>query len=239
MHDNTNPDNDRREQQASVLAILRRLMPNRHLRLSEALRVAELQADRLLRLQGIPDVPVPIEVVSALPRIDIDCDTDLPRHAASGASRWDQARRAWVISINPEEPRTRQRFTIFHEYKHIVDHYHPGLGGPLPRSLYGLEPTEYVAEFFAGCLLMPKRLVKAAYYDGIQRVSDLAELFDVSVRAMEVRLDQLGITRASDEPTTIKPRYRRQPRTRRYQIDQYRRPLSPNRPAAVSKERAA
>jgi hypothetical protein len=39
---------------------------------------------------------------------------------------------------------------------HIIDHYHPGLGGYLPQTIYGLTPVEYVAEYFAGCVLMPK-----------------------------------------------------------------------------------
>jgi hypothetical protein len=74
---------------------------------------------------------------------------------------------------------------------------------------------------------MPKRWVKAAYYDGIQHPRDLAELFDVSPRAMEVRLSQLGLTDAVP-PTRLKARfadrqYRLQPRPR---PDRYYRPLS-------------
>lgn len=238
MHDTNTGPNDQADRETSVLATLRSLMPNRRLRLAEAMRIAELQADRLLRLQGITDVPVPVEVVTALPRITIDCDADLPRHAASGASRWDHQHRSWVISINPEEPGTRQRFTVMHEYKHIIDHYHSGLGGPLPRSLYGLEPVEYVAEYFAGCLLMPKRWVKAAYFDGVQRVTDLAELFDVSPRAMEVRLDQLGLSRANDEGPLVTPRYRMQPR-KRLPFQRYQRPRSGSRATTTVKELAA
>lgn len=177
-----------------MLASLRALMPNRRLSLTEALRIAELQANRLLQLRRIGDLPVPVQIVTDLPRITVDYDPDLPRHAASGSSNWDCHRRAWVISVNPDEPTTRQRFTVLHEYKHIIDHYHPGLGGRLPRPVYGLDPVEYVAEYFAGCLLMPKRLVKAAYYGGTQMLSDLADLFDVSPRAMQVRLNQLGLT---------------------------------------------
>jgi hypothetical protein len=209
----------------SVLASLRALLPSRRLYLSEALRLAELQADRLLRLRHITDVPVPVEVATSLPRISVDYDPDLPRHAASGASDWDSHRRAWVITVNPEEPRTRQRFTVIHEYKHIIDHYHPGLGGYLPATIYGLTPVEYVAEYFAGCVLMPKRWVKAAFYDGIQRPRDLAELFDVSPRAIEVRLDQLGLTQPADVAAPDTPRYRLQPPPR---LRRYYRSLSPN-----------
>jgi hypothetical protein len=189
MHDNaiTKINTVSSDGGVSVLASLRAILPARRLCLTEALQLAGLQADRLLRLRHVTNVPVPVEVVTGLPRISVDYDPDLPRHAASGSSDWDSRRRAWVISVNPEEPRTRQRFTVLHEYKHIIDHYHPGLGGYLPATVYGLTPVEYVAEYFAGCVLMPKRWLKAAFYDGIQRPAELAELFDVSARAIECR----------------------------------------------------
>lgn len=41
---------------------------------------------------------------------------------------------------------------------------------------------------------MPKRLVKHHLYRGISRPADLARIFDVSERAMRVRLDALGLT---------------------------------------------
>ena len=74
------------DDQTSVLGSLRALLPNRRLSLTEALRIAELQADRLLRLRGIDDPAVPVEVVTDLPRITLDYDPDLPRHAASERS---------------------------------------------------------------------------------------------------------------------------------------------------------
>ena len=172
--------------------------------------------------------------MTGLPRIMIDYDPDLPWHAASGVSDWDMYRRAWVISVNPDEPVTRQRITILHEYKHIIDHGHPGLGGPLPTTIYGLAPVEYIAEFFAGCVLMPRGWVKAAYCARIQHPVELARLFDVSPRAMTVRLEQIGLI----EPTTLykralgKPGYRLQPRS----FHRYHRPLSPHYTPALAEE---
>jgi Zn-dependent peptidase ImmA (M78 family) len=218
MHNHTTAEN------SSVLTRLRSLLPDRRLLLHEALQLAELQADRLLRLRQITNLPVPVEIVTDLPRIALDLDADLPRHAASGSSHWDSHRRAWVISVNPDEPATRQRFTAIHEYKHIVDHYHPGLGGYLPTTIYGLVPVEYVAEYFAGCVLMPKKHLRAAFYDGFQRPCELADLFDVSPRAMEVRLSQLGLAEPARVATAVAAsRYRLQPQARRYY-----RPLSPH-----------
>jgi Zn-dependent peptidase ImmA (M78 family) len=186
--------NPQEEGGTSVLASLRRLHPNRPLDLSDALWLAELQANRLLQLRGAAhDVPVATTIVSELPRITVEHDPDLPADAASGSSDWDYQRRSWVISLNPTEPRRRRRFTVLHEYKHILDHGSPGIQATASAAPFQRPPAEVVADYFAGCVLIPKRLLTAAYYDGIQRPADLAELFDVSEPAIRVRLTQVGL----------------------------------------------
>ena len=175
----------------SVLASLRALAPTHPLTLDEALRLAERQAALLLELCEATAVPVPISMVTDQPRITVEHDPDLPAHAASGCSDWDSRRRTWVISLNPTEPRRRRRFTVLHEYKHIIDH--PGPGIRPSRHAYQRPAAEIVADYFAGCVLIPKRLLTAAYYDGIQRPSDLSQLFDVSQEAIRVRLAQIGL----------------------------------------------
>ena len=55
----------------SVLAMLRALVPNRPLTPSETLRIAELQANHLLRHFQIETAAVPEEIVSELPRIRV------------------------------------------------------------------------------------------------------------------------------------------------------------------------
>src|SRR5579875_2358918 len=190
----------------SVLANLRSLLPPRPLRLPRALLVAERQADRLLRLRDVTEAPVPSSIVLDGPRLTVQADPRLARAAVSGCSYWDADHRRWVIALNPDEPHTRQRFTVLHEYAHIVRHQHPGLAGRLPRRIYGLEPEEYIADYFAGCTLMPKRLMQAAFYAGIQTPEELAELFDVSARAVEVRLAQLGLApEATSQPRRPAP----------------------------------
>src|SRR5690242_15796001 len=87
----------------SVLASLRALLPNRRLHLSEARRIAELQANRLRELTGVESAPVPVEVITQLPRIAVDYEIDMP---CSGASGWDNERKTWVITINALEPDT-------------------------------------------------------------------------------------------------------------------------------------
>jgi IrrE N-terminal-like domain len=175
----------------SVLASLRALTPKQPVTLDEALRLAERQANRLLELCGGPTVPVPTSIIIDQPRITVEHDPALPTEAASGCSDWDSHRRTWVISLNPIEPRRRRRFTVLHEYKHIIDH--PGPGIRPSRYAFQRPAAEIVADYFAGCVLMPKRVLAAAYYDGIQRPADLAQLFDVSKEAIQVRLAQIGL----------------------------------------------
>ncbi len=196
---------------ASVLTSLRALLPDRPVSIDTALLIADRQAERLLRLRGVTNAPVPAAIVAGLPRVTVEHDPELPRHAASGCSHWDNQRRCWVISVNPDEPATRQRFTILHEYKHIIDHYHPGLSGRLPMTVYGLPPVEYVAEYFAGCVLMPRRWVKTAYYHGVRRLEELADMFGVSTRAAEVRLAQLGLSEPPGSHRHSLAGYRLQP----------------------------
>src|SRR6266498_5267063 len=190
MQNNTNHENTL--EQPSVLALLRSVVPaKRRLRFWEALRITELQANKLLEESSILVAPVPSEIVTGLPRITVEYEIDMP---CSGASDWDSRRRTWVITLNALEPETRHRFSLLHEYKHIIDHGSPGLVDLGDFRYFGREPVEYIAEYFAGCVLMPKRLVKRAWGEGIQRLSDLADYFDVSPQAMSVRLAQLGLT---------------------------------------------
>lgn len=202
---------------ATVLASLRALAPGRPLSLDEALQLAERQANRLLELCGGASVPVPTSIVAGQPRITVEHDSLLPTEAASGCSDWDSQRRTWVISLNPTEPRRRQRFTVLHEYKHILDHPGPGI---LPTDYpYQRSPAEIVADYFAGCALMPKRLLTAAYYDGIQQPADLAQLFDVSKEAIRVRLTQVGLAeRALDTSRRRSVRHYPARRARHYRL---------------------
>ena len=70
----------------SVLTLLRSLVPRRDLALWESYRIAELQANRLLRYFDVQTTAVPSEIVSELPRIRIEREHSLP---VSGAAHWN------------------------------------------------------------------------------------------------------------------------------------------------------
>jgi Zn-dependent peptidase ImmA (M78 family) len=173
----------------SIIMKLRDMVPLRPLRYSEALRLAELQAQRFLELVGVSEPSIPERVITELPRIEVNRLSPFP---TSGASQWAQGR--WLVVLNGSEPLTRQRFSLAHELKHIIDHRFGGL-------MYAKFPAsdrnamvEHICDYFAGCLLMPRPWVKRIYGSGLQRLPDLAQRFGVSQAAMSVRLNQIGLT---------------------------------------------
>lgn len=168
----------------SVLARLRRLAPSRPLTRSEARWLADRQAATLLRLAGITAAPVPLTIITNLPRMSVEYVPDLP---TAGLSYWKDGR--WHLCATAGDHPRRQRYSIAHEFKHVLDH-------PDRHYLYSRVPeqAERIAEAFAAALLMPRLLVKRAYYLGIRDARDLARLFQVSPSAMRIRLEELGLT---------------------------------------------
>jgi hypothetical protein len=172
----------------AVLAILRTKAPHRALDLREAAQVAEWQATTLLELAGLSEPPTPASLITELPRVLVRRDVDLP---VSGCTSWRNGR--WVIILNGAEPLVRQRFSLAHEFKHAVDHRfrhelyvdRPGLSAEVQ--------AERAADYFAACLLMPKRWLYIAWAAGHQRISELSRLFSVSPQAMARRLEHLGL----------------------------------------------
>lgn len=194
----------------SVLAMLRALIPNRPLMPSETLRVAELQANHLLRHFQIETTAAPEEIVTELPRIRVVRELGLP---VSGAAHWNG--RYWVIALCAEETPLRQRFSLMHEFKHIIDHTtrHIQYRETAYRSAH--DQAERVADYFAACVLMPKRVVKRLWFQPPQNITAVAGRMRVSTAALRYRLDQLGLTERTERCTW--------PVTRS-------RPLTPTRP---------
>ncbi len=173
----------------SALTTLRALVPRRTLTASESLTIAELQANRLLELFSISGPRVPTELITELPRIEVRLDLDLP---VSGSTHWKRGR--WIITLNANEPGARRRFSLMHEFKHILDHTTKQyLYGDVANDHHVAQLAERSADQFAASLLMPKRWIKREWFDAGQRISVAARRFDVSPRALTVRLWLLGI----------------------------------------------
>ena len=78
--------------------MLRALVPNRPLTPGETLRIAELQANHLLRHFQIETSRGPEEIVTELPRIRVIREDALP---VSGAAHWNG--RYWIITLSADE----------------------------------------------------------------------------------------------------------------------------------------
>ena len=174
--------------ESSALSELRALVPRRPLRYTEALRIAELQAQRLLTLAGIADAPVPTDLFSRLPRIEVVFADDSP---VSGSAHWDG--HDWIIVVNAREREPRRRASLAHELKHVIDHTtHSFLYSGMPR-MTAAEQAERAADYFAGCLLMPTNWLKQASADGCRTAEQFASRFGVSSRLADKRLHQVGL----------------------------------------------
>ena len=172
-----------------AIAALRALLPGRAMSWAEAHSVAERQATALLRLLNIDEPPVPQFVISSLPGIVVDWRADWP---VSGMAV--RARTHWRIVLRADESRQRQRFSLAHEFKHILDDPH------VERLYAHLAPgdrkqrVERLCNYFAACLLMPRAWIKRDWCSGLQKISGLARRYYVSNEAMSTRVAELGLT---------------------------------------------
>jgi Zn-dependent peptidase ImmA (M78 family) len=175
--------------EASVLKTLRDLVPRRRLSYHESLQLAELQANRLLELFEVTGPLVPDELITELPRVAVRYDDALP---VSASAHWEGGR--WFITLNASEPHVRQRFSLMHEFKHILDHTTKDfLYGTGDANQLAAERAERAADAFAAALLMPKRWIKSCWYESGQNLAVVANRAGVSTRALSVRLYHLGI----------------------------------------------
>lgn len=170
----------------SVLAELRSLIPSHSIDFADTLRLAERQAELLLQLRGIASAPVPSEIVTALPRINV------VHHLGPvyGISHWNGL--SWIITLNTRDPRVRRRVTLLHEYAHIIWHGSEDrifASDPYLRYLQ----AEQAADYFAYTALIPAKLLTEAWIAGAKHIGELADQFEVSEYTILARLIQLRL----------------------------------------------
>jgi Zn-dependent peptidase ImmA (M78 family) len=175
---------------SGVLAQLRDVVPIRPLTETESLELAELQADLLLAYFGATAPPVPESLITRIPRLEVKRMTPSP---VSGAAQWSRGR--WLILIKGSDSPARQRFTLAHEFKHVLDHPFIDVLYPSVCTMTRERRAEQVCDYFAACLLMPKRWIVEACEAGGVHPQRLARRFGVSHTAMNRRLVALGLSR--------------------------------------------
>lgn len=184
-------------QHTNVIRDVRSLTPSYAVNDYQARSITERQAFKALELLGIVDAPVPVALLAELPRIQVVVRTsdqlrEACGHNVSGHSQWASGR--WHIAVNRDDSPTRRRFTLAHEFKHVLDH-------PFMRVLYtdrygrtDAQRVEDICDYFAACLLMPRPWVKHAWTQLTQDQTRLAAYFRVSPAAMARRLHDLGLS---------------------------------------------
>jgi Zn-dependent peptidase ImmA (M78 family) len=173
---------------SGVISSVRDLVPIRPLTYAESMRIAELQAIRVREMIGITELALPETAITHLPKLQVERMFPAPM---SGATQWSHGR--WLIVLNGAESLVRQRFSLVHEFKHILDNPFIETLYPASRSLSSADRAEQICDYFAGCLLMPRKQLKQAWVSGTQDIRKLARRFEVSNQAMQIRLLQVGL----------------------------------------------
>lgn len=143
-------------------------------------------------------VPVDVVKIAKLNGIMV-YEGDLEKNV-SGAIRYNQEKENFEILVNKNDTRERKRFTIAHEIGHFFlhreilmsDEIHIDIMYRMPNEDEEQKRREKDVDYFAGALLMNKTLLTKMYNEN-NTITELAEIFDVSVSAMTVRLDILGL----------------------------------------------
>jgi Zn-dependent peptidase ImmA (M78 family) len=76
----------------------------------------------------------------------------------------------------------RDRFTVAHEFAHLVLHQSTGMARRLPTEILAFENSEWQADTFAGEILMPLPFVLEC-----ETVQEIVDVFKVSYEAARVR----------------------------------------------------
>jgi len=156
------------------------------------------QVSKLLRENEVTHSPVPVEKIAQSLNIQVrfeEADDDL-----SGALIRDPKGRV-VIGVNSAHHPNRQRFTVAHEIGHFI--LHKGISLHVDEDFRvnlrdgSVNRDEIQANAFAAELLMPTEFIekdtkKLGQVDQ-QALERLARRYQVSARAMEIRLTNLGL----------------------------------------------
>ena len=148
------------------------------------------EAERMLKAAGVTGAPISLrDVVNHLNLSLVERRREPFGSEAALVARGD----GHAIELRGSSGERRLRFTIAHEIGHFL--LHPGRamserGGATNQSTARLERE---ADQFAAELLMPEHLVRQAVLDDGADVRRLADRFDVSTKAMSLRLRHLGL----------------------------------------------
>jgi len=177
-------DNDFRPEKYSTIEDIT------HSTASEIAKKIELLAGRYLKQGNCHCPPVPTELISlADGQRPVEVRL-LPLKSYHGAI-W-RLGGMWVIQLNSNDVPAVRKFSLFHEAFHILAHRS---ATPVFRKRESTATgafNELVADYFASCVLMPRRWVMEKWAD-VKDLDKMAEIFVVPKGAMWFRLKLLGL----------------------------------------------
>ena len=177
------------EQDEAVLRTLKISIPERWTP-CQIFQLVEALANKYLEKAAVTQPPTSTELIRHLDASQPVEVRFLPLKVYHGAI-W-KLDDGWVIHINANDAPDRQRVTLFHEVFHILAHYK---ATPVFRKR-GIKMgffNEMLADYFAGCILMPKVWVEKKWAE-VKDVRRMAEIFRVTELAMWIRLKTMGLT---------------------------------------------
>ncbi|WP_181418588.1 ImmA/IrrE family metallo-endopeptidase [Pseudoroseicyclus aestuarii] len=148
----------------------------------------------------------PVDVISLIRELGIEYREQPLGPENSG--RIDRNNGEFVITVNSEESPQRRRFTAAHELAHYLLHRDLLKHGHADR-LFGAgarhnatEPFtsghEVQANKYAADILMPKAAIDRVWQREADNFAEVARKFGVSMKAMKIRLNNLGLRATAD-----------------------------------------
>lgn len=141
--------------------------------------------------------PVDLIGMARALKIDVDKNASFPDPKTSGSIK-KLRDGTYLISVNGNHSDNRKRFTIAHELAHFLLHKdiidRKGLVDDAMYRSGASREEEYQANRMAAELLMPKSLVVSFWNAHVRSPSILAKVFGASEEAVNIRLQQLGLT---------------------------------------------
>jgi len=185
----------------SVLTVLRAELPRQALSPLDLMLTVSRLADQLREAAHVSQDRMPTATIASLPCLRVG-QTSLP---VAGYTFWDCHRQQWVVRLNVSESAEDRRFTLLHEFGHVVWHgYCQHFFPDLPRD-QRISIAERAADVFASEALMPTDRVLACFHVGQTSPAIVAKHFGVSPIAALWRLEQIGLLPPSDPRLPIQP----------------------------------
>lgn len=160
----------------------------------------ELIAARLRQMAGAESIPTDVDKIVQFMGGEIK-DNPNPWDIEAQVTKTGNS---FQILLTNDTSRRRKKFSIAHELGHIILHsgfLNPDIWKQVPEGVnfyrIGTGKIEYEANDFAAALLMPQDVFREeaakCLINGYYNIEFLAQKFDVSIEAVKVRGQWLGL----------------------------------------------